>query len=186
MELAGEVLEGLKLRLHPEKTRIAAIDEGFDFLGYRYVRDKRGKLQKVVSRRARDRFREAIRKRTPRHGGQKQRKAKHCTLRRLQRGQSLRKTIEDLNVYLRGWLAYFGGVQTSFQDYFDGFDRFVRRRLRCKIAGRFAKGRWRQILRNALLAKLGLFGLMAHGPARQSHGLRSPRPFRASPPPNSG
>ena len=41
----SEILEGLKLRLHPEKTHIAAIDEGFDFLGFRYFRDGRGVMQ---------------------------------------------------------------------------------------------------------------------------------------------
>ena len=139
LELAGEVLLGLKLDLHPEKTRIAAIDEGFDFLGYRYVRDKRGKLRKVVSRKAILRFREAIRKRTRRHAGQKRRKVKHCTLLRLRRSQSIRRMVEEL-------------------------DGFVRRRLRCHIAGRYAKGRWQQILGDELFHALGLFPLATHGP----------------------
>ena len=186
LELAGEVLLGLKLHLHPEKTRIAAINEGFDFLGYRYFRDQSGKLQKVVSRKAVGRFRDAIRKRTPRHGGQKRRKAKHCTLQRLRRSQSLCRTIEDVNRYLEGWLGYFRGVRTSFGDCFQKLDGFVRRRLRSQIAGRYAKGRWHRILGNEKLAALGLLELAVHGPAPRPLGLRASPTTGDPSPPNSG
>lgn len=159
LERARVVLEGLKLRLHPEKTRVAVIDEGFDFLGYRYFRDGHGRLQKVVSRKSRSRFREAIRKRTPRHAGQKRRKATRCTLTRLRKNQRIAQIIEDLNAYLRGWHGYFRSVRTTWGGYFADFDGFVRRRLRSLIAGRYAKGRWHQILDNALFDGLGLIRL---------------------------
>jgi group II intron reverse transcriptase/maturase len=37
-ELIGQTLQGLGLKLSPEKTRIVHLDEGFDFLGWHYQR----------------------------------------------------------------------------------------------------------------------------------------------------
>ena len=156
LELATIVLGGLKLRLHPEKTHIAAIDEGFDFLGFRYFRDGRGMLQKVVRRKSVQRFREAVRSRTKRHAGQKRPKPQRCTVRRLRKNQRVQEMVAALNRYLRGWHWYFKGVATSWRDYFANFDKFVRRRLRSAISGRFAKGRWHTILRNEDLRAIGL------------------------------
>ena len=67
--LAEETLAQLKLNLHPEKTRVVSIDEGFEFLGYRYVRDRKARVQKVVGEKAMRRFRDHIRQLTPRCGG---------------------------------------------------------------------------------------------------------------------
>ncbi len=159
LRLAGEVLERLKLRLHPEKTRIAAIDEGFEFLGYRYLRDKQGDLQKVVGPKARRRFRERIRKLTPRHAGQKRRKAKRCTLRRLQRNARIRGMVREVSRYLRDWHSYFGGVRTSWKGHWKELDGYVRQRLRNAISGRYAKGRWQVVLSNETLAALGFVSL---------------------------
>lgn len=76
LALAREALATLKLRPHPEKTRVATVDEGFAFLGFHYHRDRKGRLQKVVSRKSRQRFRDAIRERTKRHAGQKRNAAR--------------------------------------------------------------------------------------------------------------
>jgi len=154
--LATQILEGLKLRLHPKKTRIAAIDEGFDFLGFHYFRDVRGKLQKGVSAKSEARFRANVRKRTRRHAGQKKPKAKRCTARHLRKNERVAKMVDRTNAYVRGWHWYFKGLFSEWPGYFSGFDEFVRRRLRSAIAGRFSKGRWRIVLSNAVLKELGL------------------------------
>jgi hypothetical protein len=154
--LATQILESLKLRLHPKKTRIAAIDEGFDFLGFRYFRDAKGNLQKVVSAKSKARFRANVRKRSRRHAGQKRPKAKRCTTRHLKKNERVAKMVDRLNKYVRGWHWYFKGVATSWQEYFRSFDQFVRRRLRSAICGRYSKGCWRYILPNATLRELGL------------------------------
>lgn len=159
LALARSVLEGLKLRLHPEKTRVAAIDEGFDFLGFHYVRDGKGRLVKKISRKSQARFREAIRQRTPRHAGQKGRKATRCTLTRLRKNQRLAETIAEVNRYLRGWFGYFRGVRTPWPDFFEAYDGFVRRRLRCLIIGRYARGHWQKTLGNGLFDALDLLRL---------------------------
>lgn len=177
LKLAQCVLEGLKLHLHPEKTRIAVIDEGFEFLGYRYVRDKQGRLQKVVSRKSRRRFRERIRELTPRHAGQKHPKASSCRLHRLRHNKRVLEMIANVTRYLRDWHGYFHGVRTDWMGYWREHDGFVRQRLRHAISGRYAKGRWNGMLSNELLEQLGLTTL------RTLHAPYPARPLKAAPGP---
>jgi hypothetical protein len=168
LDVVRTTLADLQLRLHPEKTRVAALDEGFDFLGYHYFRDGEGRRQKVVSRRSKGRFREAIRRRTKRHAGQKRPQPNRCTAAHLQRNQRVQAMVARVNRYLRGWYGYFHGVCTSWANHLNDFDGYVRQRLRNAILGRYAKGRWNQLVGNAVLAQIGLLSLTrlhAAGPA---------------------
>lgn len=160
LEAARQMLEGprLRLRVHPSKTKVVSIDQGFDFLGFCYFRDRKGQLQKIVRKKSRERFRDAIRERTPRNVGQKLPKAKRMTLNRLRQNQRVAQIIKRLNAYLRGWHWYFKQVRTNWNVFLE-FDKFVRRRVRSAITGRFALGRWHQVLGNQLLAALGLLSL---------------------------
>jgi len=152
-------LQGLRLRLHPKKTRVVRLDAGFDFLGFHYFRDEQGRLQKKVSAKSTRRFREAIRKRTKRDAGQRRPKAKRCTVARLKQNARVQRMIAEVNQFLRGWHGYFRRARTTYRDYLNDFDRFVRQRLRNAISGRFAKGRWQQILSNERLDAMGLLCL---------------------------
>lgn len=183
LALIQQELAPLKLQLHPEKTYIAALDEGFDFLGYHYFRDPKsevGLVRKVISHKSKMRFHAQVRERTPRHAGQKRPKVKRCTVQRLLRNQRVQAIIERLNLYTRGWHWYFKHVFNAWgaDEYFDGFDRFIRRRLRSAICGRFAKGRWNQILSNRTLQAIGLISIQSlHRQYLEGHLLA---------PPNSG
>jgi RNA-directed DNA polymerase len=159
--LAREVLEGeLGLSLHPEKTRVVSVAEGFEFLGFHYYRDpKTGTQRKEVRRKSAQRFRDAIRQRTPRLKGQRKPKPRRMTAARLAKNQRLREMVRDLNRYLRGWHWYFKGVWSPYATPYRNFDQFVRRRVRSAITGRFGNGWWNQRLPNALLRELGLISL---------------------------
>lgn len=61
------------------------------------------------------------------------------TLARLQKNQRVREMIRRVNGYLKGWHWHFKHLRTSW-DVFEGMDGFVRRRVRCAIAGRYAHG----------------------------------------------
>jgi RNA-directed DNA polymerase len=140
------------LTLHPEKTRIADVNqEGFDFLGYHFERGKRWPRDKSL-----DKFKDAIRAKTPR---------KH--------GQSLRFIIASVNQTTRGWFAYF--QHTSYPTVFRTLDGMIRRRLRRLLLKRhgkhhyqgrgFAHYRWP----NAYFTEHGLFSMeAAHVRFRQS------------------
>jgi len=157
---ARQVLEGeCHLTLHPVKTQLVSIDEGFDFLGFRYFRDAKGRLHKVVRDKSVQGFRDAIRRRTRRHSGQRRPKAKHLTMNRLKRNQRLDKTIRSVNAYLRGWHWNFKHIHTPWKGYFRDFDAFVRRRLRACISGRHGNGWWKTRLTNKCLEELGLLSL---------------------------
>jgi len=158
LELARKVLEGeLGLHLHPEKTCVVTVAHGFQFLGYHYFMDpKWGKLRKEVRPKSLRAFRDAIRKRTPRLRNQRLPKRSQIRLDRLKQNERLTEIIEDLDRYLKGWIWYFKHVW-SYDDYFNRFDRFVRRRLRTAITGRTGhQGWWQAELKNSTLDSLGL------------------------------
>ena len=161
LELARQVLEGqLGLRLHPEKTQVVSVTSGFAFLGYRYFRDpKTGALRKEVRARSAQRFRDAIRQRTPRLRGERKPRTQRMKLARLAKNQRLRQIIWGLNRYLRGWHGYFKAVWSAYPETpFRNFDGFVRRRLRSTISGRIGS-EWNARLPTALLRDLGLLSL---------------------------
>jgi len=117
----GEILGGLGLELHPEKTRIVELglgNEGFVFLGcyLRIVRSHftgRTYLFRWPSAEAMNRIRARIRELTDR--------------RRRAGVKDLREVVRDLNPVLRGWGAYFctGNASLKFQQ----VDRYVNQRL---------------------------------------------------------
>jgi group II intron reverse transcriptase/maturase len=129
----GEILGGLGLRLHPEKTRIVELGlgkEGFEFLGcyLRIVRSHfKGKayLFRWPSPRAMKALRARIRELTAR--------------RRWAGMRDIREVIRVLNPVLRGWGNYFrtGNASHKFQQ----VDRYVERRL-VRLLGN--RGSWRR------------------------------------------
>lgn len=161
LHLAAEILEGeLGLKLHPEKTRVVSVAEGFEFLGYHYFLDpKTERMVKEVRRQSVQRFREAIRLRTPRLRGQRKVKPKHINRGFLAKNQRLREIIRQLNLYLAGWHGYFKHAWLRYEPPFGSFDGFIRRRVRLAITGRVGSGWWNQLITNQMLAELGLLSL---------------------------
>ena len=138
------------LSLHPTKTRVVnAVDDGFDFLGYRFAADGRRPRAKSLKK-----FKDAVRAKTKRTAG-----------------HSLSQIIEDLNRTLRGWFEYF---KHSHRSTFAPLDGWIRRRLRNvlrKQHGRSGISRAVDNLRwpNAFFAEHGLFSLqVAYAQVRQS------------------
>ncbi|RJP32847.1 MAG: group II intron reverse transcriptase/maturase [Actinobacteria bacterium] len=111
----------LKLRVNSEKSAVARAYER-DFLSFRIV--GREKTKRGISKKAKERFRRRIKEIT-----------------RRSRGVSLERVIADLNVYLRGWIGYFGFCQT--RSVLRDLDSWIRRRLRCFIWKGWKRGRTR-------------------------------------------
>lgn len=130
------------LTLHPTKTKIVHVDEdGFEFLGYRFIKHRRFPRQKSLSK-----FRETIRSKTKRTNG-----------------QSLQSIIVNVNRTLRGWYEYF---KHSWRTTFPELDSWVRMRLRSILrqrSGRRGRGHGldHHRYRNAFFAELGLFSMTA-------------------------
>jgi RNA-directed DNA polymerase len=156
--LCQEVLQQrLGLLLHPEKTRVVSVDEGFEFLGFHYFRDpKSGVLCKEVRLKSVQRFRDAVRERTPRLKAQRRVRPQHVHLNRLAKNQRLKEMIGRLNRFTRGWHWYFKEIRSRYKAAFGSFDSFLRQRVRAAIVGRVGSGWWNQRITNALLRELGL------------------------------
>jgi RNA-directed DNA polymerase len=128
------------LTLHPTKTKIVdAETDGFDFLGYRFVKHRRFPRRKSLAK-----FRDAIRAKTRRTAG-----------------RSLSMIVADVNRTLRGWFEYF---KHSYRTTFPYLDGWIRMRLRCLLRKRLGQqGRGHiadhQRWPNAYFTEQGLFNL---------------------------
>jgi RNA-directed DNA polymerase len=127
LRLAREILGGLGLELHPEKTRIVDLRqgrEGFDFLGCHFHARVSGRLlergirryylHRWPSQRAMKRVRARIRALSDR--------------RRCAGIKDIRELIAELNPVLRGWGNYFRTGNAA--DTFTQIDRYVAWRLK--------------------------------------------------------
>ena len=122
----GEILTGLGLELHPDKTRVVDLREGregLDFLGCHFRARMSGRLweqRRVVrfylhrwpSQRSMKRIREKVKDRTGRN----------------RVGLDVRLVIEQLNPVLRGWGNYFRTGNAAYK--FRQVDRYVHYRLK--------------------------------------------------------
>jgi RNA-directed DNA polymerase len=128
------------LTLHPTKTKIVDAEiEGFDFLGYRFIKHRRFPRRKSLAK-----FKDAIRAKTRRANG-----------------RSLSMIVADVNRTLRGWYEYF---KHSHRTVFPQLDGWIRMRLRSilrKRQGRSGRGRGEDHHRwpNAYFTEQGLFNL---------------------------
>ncbi len=133
------------LTLHPTKTRVVHIEQGFDFLGYHFQGGERG-VQRWPRKKSLDKLKDTIREKTPRKAG-----------------RSMRCIITDINRTLTGWFAYF---KHSLKWTFVRLDKWIRMRLRSILRRRRGKrgrgrGRDHQAWPNAYFAGLGLKSLVA-------------------------
>lgn len=143
-----EWMSGAGLTLHPDKTRVVELSEAgshVDFLGYRFKRNRRGKLMRLVRPKSKRRLRESIKPKTRRTDG-----------------RSMEAIVADLNRTLRGWYGYFKHAHCSE---LEGIDKWTRMRLRSilrKRHGRQGRGRGRDHQRwpNRYFTGLGLHCLL--------------------------
>jgi RNA-directed DNA polymerase len=141
-QLAGEVLAGLGLELHPEKTRMVDLREGregFDFLGCHFHARVSGRmlergvrryyLQRWPSQRAMKRIRARIKALTGRGRA----------------GTDIRDVIAAINPILRGWGNYFRTGNAAIK--FLQIDRYVEHRLWRLMRKRYGRnlkpGQWK-------------------------------------------
>ena len=112
-ELLIKILKQLKLELNEEKTHIVDFHQGYvsvEFLGYRFYRNKEGKIRRLVSVKSEKKFKDNIRARTSRMSG-----------------ISLELTIVRINSYLKGWMSYFKNCSPTVMK---RKDEYIRKRLR--------------------------------------------------------
>jgi len=143
-DIAAQALAPLGLRLNGEKTRIVHLDEGFDFLGWRYKGRQRWPRDKSVKA-----FRQ---------------KAKLKTLRN--RPGSIEAVCAELEPLLRGFFNYFrnGNSARTFSHVTGWLRRRLRGMLRKRQYGKSGISTRMEhfVWPNAYFAAKGLFDLQSH------------------------
>ena len=109
LDLVRKVVEGeLGLELHPEKTQVVRYSEGFEFLGF-----------SIASRHTRMRAKAVEAFKT---------KVRAITVRSHNLDADV---VVRLNWVIRGTLNYFGASFATGDNLFRGFDKWIRKRIRC-------------------------------------------------------
>ena len=126
LESTQRYLEGkLKLKMNVEKSKVVSVFSirNFKFLGFALGKGKDGVYIRVHAK------------------SMKKAKAKLKELTSRSQGRNVRKVMENVKVYIRGWLGYFGiaSMKTTMQEW----DKWLRRRYRCYIWKQWKKPRTR-------------------------------------------
>ena len=145
VQKVAQVMELLKLTLHPTKTRVVDMgQDGFDFLGFHFHKKKSRKSGKLLpyiwaSPKSMMNIRRKI----------------HFITERQRLSNTPDEVIKFLNMVIRGWRNYFriGNCALKFQQ----LDRYVRYRLEQWIRAKLgSRGQWNEVAFRALITQLGL------------------------------
>jgi RNA-directed DNA polymerase len=155
---ARAVLEGqLGLRIHPEKTRIVHVSQGFEFLGYkiglgRGLRFKPGGsgLYAIPRQRSIDRFKDKVRA---------------LTRRRI--AVPLEELIYVLNPVIRGWGMYYR--RANVRRLFNRLNRWIVRRIWGWRFKRWRNAGWRTLPEARLYGEYGLVNLLQLIPSMREY-----------------
>jgi hypothetical protein len=165
--------EKLGVSLHPEKTRIVHITNGFEFLGYKIRKGKGLKLPAhkrtartnplnlyaVPRQKSVDRFKDQIRSLTRRNAPVR-----------------LRDVIEAINPVIRGWGNYYR--KAHVRKLFHRMDGWIERRLRSFVAKKWRNTVWRQYPLPRLVQEFGLVRLIYLAPGINASSTPQWRPHR--------
>jgi len=128
----------LRLKVNADKSAVARPEERH-FLGYRLKREPMdGRVEVHMSKRTKERIDSRIRELTPRNWG-----------------QSLAKCIEQVNVYLVGWIGFFAICTADVEPVLGALDAHIRRRLRAIMLAHWKTKRTtaRRLIRLGVRAK---------------------------------
>lgn len=117
----------LKLKVNRHKSAVDTANRR-KFLGFSF--QVSGDFKRLIAPQAITRFKAEVRRLTRKKGG-----------------ASIERTIQRVNVYLRGWIGYFGLCETP--SVLRRLDAWIRRRLRCIIWRQWktAKNRYKELRR---------------------------------------
>src|SRR3989475_6590592 len=164
VDAACRILKQLGVELHPQKTRVVHVRNGFEFLGYKI---KRGKTplylpeSKIRSQLRQDAMNEyAKAESSSRYMDQ----VRHRTTRTMP--LKTKELIEKLNPLLRGWGEYY--KRAHIRKLFQRLDDWVRRRIRSHRYKRWRNGGWKRLPETTLYREHGLVNLIGLIPSLAS------------------
>lgn len=132
LELVRNFLDGMKLEINTEKTKISHFSKGFDFLGFT-IKNNSIKMRT----KSREKFKNSVRNITTRsHNLDKE-------------------VIKRLNRVIRGTVNYFSPKFSTMKGSFYKMDRWIRKRIRCMKHKRiWLTDNWRCTIKH--IKKMGL------------------------------
>lgn len=149
--------EELRLRLHPEKTRIVHISRGFEFLGYRIGRGKGLShkaggpgLYAIPTDRSIERFKDKVRTATNRRNP-----------------KDLRGVLDELDPIIRGWGNYYR--RAHVRRLFNRLNRWIVLRVWSHQHKHWRNAGWRTLPARRLYGELGLVNLLQLVPSMESY-----------------
>jgi len=153
---AGKVLTKLGVKLHPQKTRIVHIKEGFEFLGFKIKRGtkplklspdkiksntKEGMMYAYPRQSSIDRFRDQVRSRTSRKAG-----------------VGTFELIQQLNPLIKGWGQYF--CKAHVRKLFLKLNKWIVRRIWSHKYKRWRNHGWKTLPDSKLYGEYKLVNLI--------------------------
>ena len=164
VEAAGRILKQLGVELHPQKTRIVHVRNGFEFLGYKIKRGQRkldlpeskirsqtrqGALYAYPKEKSIRRFMDRVRQRTKRKLPLK-----------------TKELIAELNPLLRGWGEYY--KRAHVRKLFHRLDGWIVRRIWSHRYKCWRNGGWKRLPQKTLYREHGLVNLVGLIPSLAS------------------
>ncbi len=155
---ARTVLEGeLGLRVHPDKTRIVHVSQGFEFLGYK-IKQGRGMKYKAGGSnlyafprdRAIEQFKNRVRQITNRRNP-----------------KTLAGVLDELNPVIRGWGRYY--CRAHVRRLFHRLNGWIMRRIWSWRYKRWRNQGWKRLPRRRLYGELGLVNLLQLIPSMETY-----------------
>jgi group II intron reverse transcriptase/maturase len=164
LDAAGRILKHLGVELHPQKTRIVQVRDGFEFLGYLIKRGKK-KLYLPESK-IRSRARQGALYAYPK--GKSIRRFKEQVRQRTKRSLPLNteELIEQLNPLLRGWGEYY--KRAHVRQLFHRLDGWIVRRIWSHRFKRWRTCGWKRMHQATLYGEYGLVHLIGLIPSLAS------------------
>jgi group II intron reverse transcriptase/maturase len=146
--------EMLGVQLHPEKTRVVHVQNGFEFLGYKV---KQGKGFALVRSRRRTGSNRMNLYAIPRAKSVARFKERIRALTRRNTPISLPELLHRINPVIRGWGQYFRKAHVRVL--FNRLDRWIEHRIHSFLAKKWRNGMWARYSSKVLIRDYGLVRL---------------------------
>ena len=152
---ALRILSELGVQLHPQKTRIVHVRQGFEFLGYKI---KRGKQLRLPSGKIRSSAQSGALYAYPREKSIRRfmDQVRQLTKRRVP--LTTQELIEELNPVLRGWGHHY--KRAHVRKLFNRLNRWIVHRLWSHRFRRWRNCGWKQLPESTLYGEYGLVNLV--------------------------
>ena len=156
VDVARRILKQLGVEVHPQKTRIVHVQEGFEFLGYKIKRGKR--KMRLPERKIRSQARQGALYAYPKEKSIRRfmDQVRQRTKRRIP--LETKELIAELNPLLRGWGEYFKRAHVRLL--FNRLDRWIIRRIWSHRYKHWRNPGWKRLPPRVLYREHGLVNLV--------------------------